>query len=381
MREVLMPKKVVGVLFGGRSGEHEVSLKSAQSVMKTLEESGNYDVLPMGITKEGDWICGTDAMARLIDLADPMLLDGAASVNRSETVFGNFQTVTSTRLPLPYILDRIDVAFPVLHGPFGEDGTVQGMLSLARIPCVGCGVLASGLGMDKIVFKRIMQAHAIPVTPDVSFCRSVWESNQADIISRIESSLQYPVFCKPSNMGSSVGISKCHKREDLIRGIDLAAQFDRRILVEWAVPNPREIEVSVLGNDNPDASVPGEIVPKREFYDYTAKYIDSGAAASDLVIPARLDHAESQSIRDTAVRAFRAVDGAGMARVDFLVNRSTGDLYLNEINTIPGFTAISMYSKLWAASGISYPDLIDRLIGLAVERFRDQEKNRVSYSV
>lgn len=374
-----MPKKVVGVLFGGRSGEHEVSLKSAQSVMKTLEESGGYDVLPMGITKEGDWICGRHAIGRLIELADPALLDGAASVDRSLTEFGPFETILSGRLPLPDTIRKLHVAFPVLHGPFGEDGTVQGMLSLARIPCVGCGVLASSVGMDKIVFKRIMHSHAIPVTPEVAFCRSEWESDRQGIVERIESTLRYPVFCKPSNMGSSVGISKCHDRDGLICGIDLAVKFDRRILVEWAVPNPREIEVSVLGNDRPDASIPGEIIPKREFYDYTAKYIDSGSAASDLVIPARLDHAEAQTIRDTAVRAFRAVDGAGMARVDFLVNRATGDLYLNEINTIPGFTAISMYSKLWAASGIAYPDLIERLIDLAIERFNDQEKNQVSY--
>ena len=376
-----MSKQVIGVLFGGRSGEHEVSLKSAQSVMKTLEESGKYDVFPMGITKEGDWICGCEAMGRLIALADPALLDGAASVDRTETKFGGFRTVESRRLPIPEVLEQTDVAFPVLHGPFGEDGTVQGMLTLARIPCVGCGVLSSSLGMDKIVFKRIMQAHAIPVTPDVSFRRSEWESDRTGIINRVETALRYPVFCKPANMGSSVGISKCHDRNGLIRGIDLAAKFDRRILVEWAVPNPREIEVSVLGNDDPRASIPGEIIPKREFYDYTAKYIDSGTAASDLVIPARLDNAEMQTICDTAVRAFKAVDGAGMARVDFLVNRSTGELYLNEINTIPGFTAISMYSKLWAATGISYPELIDRLIGLAVDRFHDQEKNQVSYTV
>ena len=374
-----MAKQMVGVLFGGRSGEHEVSLKSAQSVMKTLEESDKYAVLPIGITKDGDWICGSGAMGRLIELADPDLLDGAASVNRNETVFGDYETVESTHTISPEVLDHIDVAFPVLHGPGGEDGTVQGMLALGRIPCVGCGVLASSLGMDKIVFKRVMQAHGIPVTPDVSFCRREWEQARQELVSRVESTLRYPVFCKPANMGSSVGITKCHDQDGLMRGIDLAAKFDRRILVEWAVPNPREIEVSVLGNDDPQASIPGEIVPKREFYDYTAKYIDNGAAASDLIIPARLDSVEAQAICNTAVRAFRAVDGAGMARVDFLVNRSTGELYLNEINTIPGFTAISMYSKLWAASGITYPDLIDRLIQLAIERFQDQEKNQVSY--
>lgn len=375
-----MGKQVVGVLFGGRSGEHEVSLKSAQSVLKTLLESGQYDVLPMGITKDGEWICGSHAMEQLIARADPDLLDGAASVDRNATVFGTVPTVVSSPLPMPETLKRIDVAFPVLHGPGGEDGTVQGMLALARIPCVGCNVLASSLGMDKIVFKNVMRAHDIPVLPDVSFRRSDWESDRDTVLSRIESALNYPLFCKPANMGSSVGISKCRDRAELIEGIRLAAKFDRRILVEWAAPNPREIEVSVLGNDRPIASVPGEIVPKREFYDYTAKYIDSGPAATDLIIPARLGEMEADTIGQTAVRAFRAVDGSGMARVDFLVNRITGDLYLNELNTIPGFTAISMYSKLWAASGIPYPELINRLIDLALERFRDTERNQVSYT-
>ncbi len=374
-----MAKQVIAVIFGGRSGEHEVSLKSAQSVMKTLLESTKYDVLPMGITQDGNWICGSRAMERLIEQANPELLDGAASVDRQATVFGSFEMVESQRLPLPSVIKNADVIFPVLHGPGGEDGTVQGMLALARIPCVGCGVLASSVAMDKIIFKKIMRSHDIPVIPDVAFVRSEWESYPDSVIFRIESSLQYPVFCKPANMGSSVGISKCSNRNGLIQGIRLAAQFDRRILVELAAPNPREIEVSVLGNDEPIASKPGEIVPKREFYDYTAKYIDSGSAASDLIVPAHMGDQEARTIGDTAIRAFRAIDGAGMARVDFLVNRTTGELYLNELNTIPGFTAISMYSKLWAASGIAYPELIDRLIVLATERFSDIEKNRISY--
>jgi D-alanine-D-alanine ligase len=375
-----MAKKVVAVLFGGRSGEHEVSLKSAQSVMKTILEAGKYDVLPIGITKDGNWVSGNRAMERLIELADPALLDGAASVDREATVFGYDEMAESFRLPLPAVLDRIDVAFPVLHGPGGEDGTVQGMLALARIPCVGCGVLASSVGMDKIVFKKVMQAHGIPVIPDVSFLRSEWESHSDNVIFRIEASLQYPLFCKPANMGSSVGISKCPDRNALVRGIQLAAQFDRRILVEWAAPNPREIEISVLGNDNPVASVPGEVVPKREFYDYTAKYIDSGNAASNLIVPAQMDETDAGTIGDTAIRAYKAIDGAGMARVDFLLNRTTGELYLNELNTIPGFTAISMYSKLWDASGVSYPVLIDKLIDMAFERFKDQEKNQVLFT-
>ena len=367
-------------MFGGRSGEHEVSLKSAQSVMKTLLKSNIYDVLPMGITKDGEWFCGSQAMKELIDRADPDLLDGAASVDRHATVFGDFPTVASSPLPTPDIINLIDVVFPVLHGPGGEDGTVQGMLTIARVPYVGCNTLASSVAMDKIVFKNVMRAHSIPVLPDVTVLRSEWESDRKSILSKIESTLSYPVFIKPANMGSSVGISKCRDRAELTVGIDLASRFDRRILVELAAPKPREIEVSVLGNDQPIASIPGEIVPKREFYDYTAKYIDSGSAASDLIIPAPISESEAQIIRDIAVRAFRAIDGSGMARVDFFINRITGDLYLNELNTIPGFTAISMYSKLWAATGIPYPELIDKLIELAIERFEETERNQVSYT-
>ncbi|MCD4655085.1 D-alanine--D-alanine ligase, partial [bacterium] len=358
--------------------EHEVSLKSAQSVMKTIHESGKYDIFPMGITKDGDWICGPETLERLIKLADKTLLDGVASVDRNQTCFGSGETVQSGRSPLPEVLDKIDVAFPVLHGPGGEDGTVQGMLQLARIPYVGCGVLASSVGMDKEIYKRIIKSHGIPVVPDVAFRRCEWEVDSELIIARIENSLKYPVFCKPVNMGSSVGISKCHNREELICGVSLAARFDRRILVEMTVSHAREIEVSVLGNDKPEASVPGEIIPGREFYDYTAKYIDSGKDASELLIPARLNETEIQTLRKTAVYAFRVIDGAGMARVDFLINKSSGDIYLNEINTIPGFTEISMYSKLWAATNVSYPMLIEKLIELAEERFKDQEKNSVA---
>jgi len=375
-----MKKTAIGVMFGGRSGEHEVSLKSAQSVMQALSASEKYDVIPLGMTREGDWICGSDAMERLIERADPDLLDGAASVDRTMTRFGTAETVESPRLPLPEVLSGLDVVFPVLHGPFGEDGTVQGMMQLAKIPCVGCGVTASAVAMDKELFKRVMRAHGIPVTPDICFRRSEWRNGAEAIVARIEASLGYPVFTKPVNMGSSVGISKCTNRDELVRGITDAARYDRRLIVEWAVPHAREIEVSVLGNDHPEASIPGEIVPKRAFYDYTAKYIDSGSRATDLLVPARLDDMEVQTIRETAAHAFRAVDGAGMARVDFLINRATGDIYLNEMNTIPGFTDISMYARLWAATGIPYERLLDRLIRLAVDRFGEMAMNAVNYS-
>jgi len=372
-----MSRKTVGVIFGGRSGEHEVSLKSAQSVMTAIEKSDQYKVFQMGITKEGEWICGPESIASLINLADKDLLDGAASVDRQLTNFGSGKMFRSKGLPMPEALREIDIAFPVLHGPGGEDGTVQGLLQLARIPYVGCGVLASSVGMDKGIFKRVMKSHGIPVTPDILLRRSEWELNQNSIISRIENKLKYPVFCKPANMGSSVGISKCSNQIELINGINLAAKFDRRVLVEMTVLNVREIELSILGNDKPEASVPGEIIPKREFYDYTAKYIDTGEEASELLIPAKLSETEIQTLRETAIRAFRAIDGAGMARVDFLINKNSGDIYLNEINTIPGFTDISMYSKLWAASGVSYAELIERLLDLAWKRFKDQERNSV----
>jgi D-alanine-D-alanine ligase len=282
-------------------------------------------------------------------------------------------------VPRAQSLDKLDVVFPVLHGPYGEDGTVQGLLELAGLPYVGAGVTSSALAMDKILFKDVIRAHGLPVVPDLSFKRKRWEAEREAVLDAVEAALGYPVFTKPANLGSSVGVSKCHDRAGLIAGLDKAALFDRKLLVEQAVPHAREIEVSVLGNDEPIASLPGEIVPSREFYDYVAKYIDEGPEASQLLIPAPLSEALTAEIRSLAVQTFQIIDGAGMARVDFLLNGETDALYVNEVNTIPGFTSISMYAKLWEATGISYATLISRLIDLALERHADRQRSRTTY--
>jgi len=276
-------------------------------------------------------------------------------------------------------LAELDIVFPVLHGPYGEDGTVQGLLELAGIPYVGAGVIGSVLGMDKAVFKDVMRAHGLPIVDDVVLKRKEWDADAEAAMDRVEAALGYPVFTKPVNMGSSVGISKCHDRAGLAAGLTEAARYDRKLLVEAAVPAVREIEVSVLGNDDPIASIPGEIIPSREFYSYEAKYIDTGDQASELLIPAPLSAEMTERVRDLAVRAYKAIDCAGMARADFLLSGETGELYINELNTIPGFTSISMYPKLWEASGISYSELIDRLIELAFERHRDKERSETLY--
>ena len=276
-------------------------------------------------------------------------------------------------------LGELDVIFPVLHGPFGEDGTVQGLLELAGIPYVGAGVVGSAVGMDKVIFKDVMRAHGLPVVDDLVVMRREWERDPDGVLERIEATLRYPFFTKPANLGSSVGVTKCHDREELAQGLADAARYDRKLLVEVAVVQAREIEVSVLGNDEPVASLPGEIVPSREFYSYAAKYLDDGEQASSLLIPAPLEPEMSDLIRRLAVKAYKAIDCTGMARADFLLSASTGELYVNELNTIPGFTEISMYPKLWEASGLPYPELIDRLIELALQRHDDKARNRTNY--
>ncbi len=366
----------VGVLFGGRSGEHEISLISARSVMRVMDPE-KYEVVPIGITKEGRWLASGDPMAALTQ--------GDESLSRPAALLGDpaHRGVVSLKELEPHLaralLAQLDVVFPVLHGPYGEDGTVQGLLDLAGIPYVGAGVAASALGMDKVLFKDLMRAHGLPVVKYIVVKRKEWERDPEAVLDRVEGEVGYPVFTKPANLGSSVGVNKCRDREELVRGLADAAQYDRKLLVEAAVPQAREIEVSVLGNDDPIASVPGEIIPSREFYSYAAKYLDEGDRASQLLIPAPLPEEVAQRARDLAVRAYLAVDCAGMARVDFLLSRETGELYISELNTIPGFTAISMYPKLWEASGIPYPELIDRLIQLALERHADRARNRVSY--
>src|ERR1700761_4089867 len=397
-----MKKKLrVGILFGGRSGEHEVSLLSAASVLKAIDRT-RYDVVPIGITKEGRWLVSGEAEKLLageypdsskLRAGDPQHTAPAALLAKGEGVIVPpvpgaalvpFERPDSSLSPSHDVL-QMDVIFPVLHGTFGEDGTMQGLFELAGLAYVGSGVLGSATGMDKEVMKRLFLAAGLPITKHVAFLRQEWKKSPKKILARLESALKYPLFVKPANLGSSVGINKAHDRKELGPAIDVAAGFDRKIVVEQAVGargnrrrmgKARELEVAVLGNDDPLASVVGEIVPGKEFYDYEAKYLSEGSQA---IIPAKLTRKQSEQVRAMALQAFRACDCAGLARVDFLLEAgSSGRLYLNEINTLPGFTSISMYPKLWEASGVKYPDLIARLIELALERKAEQE--RISYS-
>ncbi|MCX7682858.1 MAG: D-alanine--D-alanine ligase [Anaerolineae bacterium] len=366
----------VGVIFGGRSGEHEISLISARSVMEAMDKD-KYEIVPIGITKDGRWLASGDPMKALTGgdnaASGPAALLGDPSRRALMRLEERERALEATRLA------ELDVIFPVLHGPYGEDGTVQGLLELAGIPYVGAGVTASSLGMDKAIFKDLMRAHGLPVVDYVMIKRREWERDPEGVLASIEARFDYPVFTKPANLGSSVGVSKCHDRAGLMAGLNEAARYDRKLLVERAVPAAREIEVSVLGNDDPIASLPGEIIPSREFYSYEAKYLDEGERASKLLIPAPISPELTARVRELAVRAYQAIDCAGMARADFLLSGTTGELYINELNTIPGFTAISMYPKLWEASGIPYPELIDRLIELAIERHQDKERSETSY--
>lgn len=355
----------VGVIFGGRSGEHQVSLASARSIMAALDRD-KYDVAPLGITQSGRWLLNGDPLARLLRGGDGAAEQVIPDNTGRELVPG----ATGAAFP------PLDVIFPVLHGPFGEDGTIQGLLEIAGIPYVGSGVLASALGMDKLAAKDAFAARNLPQTPYLAVKRKDWEADPAAAIARIEGLLPYPLFVKPANLGSSIGISKAHDCAELRDALAEAARYDRKLLVEQAVPRAREIECSVLGNDDPIASVPGEVVPDREFYDYAAKYLDGD---SRLLIPAPIPAALAARVRELAVRAFLAIDCSGLARVDFLLDGGTGQVFLNEINTMPGFTAISMYPKLWEASGIPYPELVDRLIDLALERHADRSRSQVAY--
>ncbi len=365
-----MAKKIrVGILFGGRSGEHEVSLTSAASVTRALDPE-RYDVVPIGITREGHWRVGS-AARRLL----PEVLEKGEPVTPSVDPSSPKLIPLRSLSPAPDSEGEVDVIFPVLHGTFGEDGTVQGLLELAGVPYVGAGVLGSAVGMDKDVMKRLFRDADLPIVPWELLLRSEWENNPAAIRKRIEKRLRYPLFVKPANLGSSVGISKVSRAAGLAAAINLAAQYDRKIIVEKGI-DAREIECSVLGNDQPEASLPGEVVPVNEFYDYEAKYIKEG---SDLIIPARLAPRQARRVRELAVAAFRAIDCAGMGRVDFLLDRKTGKIFVNEINTIPGFTPISMYPKLWEASGLPYSQLLDRLIELALERHRQKNRTRYDY--
>ncbi len=357
-----MKKLRVGVIYGGRSGEHEVSLASAASIFEHLDRT-RYEPVPIRIEKDGRWT---------LPAAAPQAIAAAPESQAAGTV------ALETMDPSAALTRTgIDVVFPVLHGPYGEDGTVQGLLELANVPYVGAGVLGSAVGMDKAVMKILFVARGLPIVPYVVALRRDWDRHPQTVTERVEGELGYPAFVKPANLGSSVGISKARGREELAPAVALALQFDRKIVIEAAVPDAREIECAVLGNDEPVASVPGEIVPSREFYDYEAKYLDY---RSTLLIPAPLTASQADNIRRLSIEAFRAVEGAGMARVDFLVAAGTGETFVNEVNTIPGFTTISMYPKLWEASGLPYPELLDRLITLALKRHAEKQQLRTSLS-
>ncbi|PYS10618.1 MAG: D-alanine--D-alanine ligase A [Acidobacteria bacterium] len=351
-----MKKIRVGVIFGGRSGEHEVSLRSAESILKALDRN-KYEVVPIGITHEGRWLASTKAVAMLPakDQIQKVLTDG--------------EPITLPAEPASQAI--VDVIFPILHGTYGEDGTMQGFLELANVPYVGAGVLGSAIGMDKDVMKRLLREAGLPIV-------DYWTVRKTDLdafLSAHISNLPYPVFVKPANLGSSVGITKVHAAEELPAALETAAQYDRKIVVEQGV-DAREIEISVLGNDDPVASLPGEIIPSREFYDYKAKYVDED---SRLLIPAPLEAIQTNDAQRLAVAAFKVLECSGMARADLFLERITGKFYVNEINTLPGFTSISMYPKLWEASGIPYSELIDRLITLAIERHGEKNKLRTKY--
>ncbi len=378
----------VGILYGGRSGEHEVSLASAAAIFANIDRK-RYEPIAIRIEKDGRWVLADrpPSAASAAEVIDQVKSDSArlrggrevflpprpddatlVLVDRRSAPDGESDTTTLTGLGL-------DVIFPVLHGPLGEDGTIQGLMELANVAYVGCGVLASAVGMDKTVMKLLFQSEGLQVARWRVVRRRQWRLNPAVVLAEIDAALSYPLFVKPANLGSSVGISKVRTRDELTPALDLAAAFDRKLLVEEAVPDAREIECAVLGNHDPEASVPGEILPSREFYDYEAKYLDAG---SRVEIPAPLTDRQSDQVRRQAIAAFRAIDGEGYARVDFLLSRSNDSLFVNEINTIPGFTTISMFAKLWEATGVKYPTLVDRLITLAVERHAEKREIRTS---
>jgi D-alanine-D-alanine ligase len=387
-----MKKLRVGVIYGGRSGEHEVSLASAASIIRHLDRT-RYEPVPIRIEKDGRWTLA-DKVPTAISAADVIQharAEAARPLRPGREAYliahpGDETVMTIERRDgTTSLVDQgtsavvtglgLDVIFPVLHGPYGEDGTVQGLLELANVPYVGAGVLGSAVGMDKAVMKTLFAARGLPIVRHLVVLRREWERAPGDFTARVVEGLKYPVFVKPANLGSSVGISKAKSDDELDRAIAVALEFDRKAVIEAGVPNAREIECAVLGNDDPQASIAGEIIPSREFYDYEAKYLDEG---SRQLIPAPLSDFQMAEFRRLAIEAFRAVDAAGMARVDFLLDDQTAQIFVNEVNTIPGFTTISMYPKLWEASGLAYPDLVDRLINLALERHAEKQRLRTS---
>jgi D-alanine-D-alanine ligase len=378
LRTVLMTKKLrVGVVFGGRSGEHEVSVASAASVMEALDKD-KYEVVPIGITHDGRWLAGSDPRRMItgVEMEAAGQESGVTAVVITGDPTRNGLVPVDTGQSQSVPVGQIDIVLPVLHGTYGEDGTLQGLLEMAGLPYAGSGVLGAALGMDKEKAKRIFQSAGLPIVEWVTAHRYELERDQEALCRRIEERFPYPVFVKPANLGSSVGVGKAHDLEELRRALGTALEYDRKAIVEPGI-NCRELECGVLGNDQPLASTVGEVVPSGEFYDYRAKYVDN---ASRLYIPAEIPAATLEAIRDMAVNAFLALDLSGLARVDFFLDKDSGAVYLNEVNTMPGFTQISMYPKLWEASGIPYPELLDRLIQLGLERYADKQRNRTSFA-
>lgn len=365
-----MKKLTVALLFGGKSGEHEVSLRSATSILNALDRE-KYEVIPIGITKGGQW----RSDPRFLEAAFPEILSNGRTVLLPADPLNNSLMQFLSDAKAIGNQAKIDVVFPALHGTYGEDGTIQGLLDMANLPYVGAGVLGSSVGMDKDVMKRLLQHAGLPVVNFLAVLDHRWRANKEAVRRDIENRLGYPCFVKPANLGSSVGISKVKNAAALDSAMDLAAQYDRKIIVEKGV-DAREIECSILGNDNPLASLPGEIIPSHEFYDYEAKYLDEN---SRLMIPAPLEESQTKAVQELAIRTFLVTECSGLARVDFFLEKNTNLIYVNEINTLPGFTSISMYPKLWQVTGLGYSELIDKLIQLAIERHQARQAKRTTY--
>lgn len=370
-----MGKLRVAVVFGGRSGEHEVSLMSAQSIISAIDKE-RYEVIPVGIAKDGRWLVGGDPLKTLMEGRVP---DGAVPPRSLVAGGGLPARAAAPGAPAESgpaaALASADIFFPVLHGPYGEDGTIQGLFDLAGVPYVGAGVAASAVAMDKAFMKMAFRHAGLPVLDYIVFTDAQWAEDAARLRERISEELGYPCFVKPANLGSSVGVSRVAAPEGLDAAVQEALRHDRKVIVERAALECREVEVSVLGNDRPEASIPGEIVPAGDFYDYEAKYV---SGESELIIPARISEAAAEQVRRMAVAAFQAVDGSGLARVDFFVHKETETVWVNEINTMPGFTRISMFPKLWEATGLPYPELIDRLIQLGLERHERRRRREAA---
>ncbi|MDQ1590153.1 MAG: D-alanine-D-alanine ligase [Pyrinomonadaceae bacterium] len=377
-----MKRKIrVGVIFGGRSGEHEVSLRSGRAVIEAIDHE-KYEVIPLAITKTGQWLSPAAAMDLLPRATTGLLSRGMGENREALTIVGDPShsglVAVGGEGERPVAALPVDVVFPVMHGTYGEDGTIQGLLEMANVPYVGCGVLASSCGMDKVAMKMLFREAGLPICKHLWFLRSEWERERAAVLRRVARELGFPCFVKPANLGSSVGISKATDRRTLADAIDLAARYDRKIIVEEGL-DAREIECAVIGNDEPEASQPGEYIvhdKQGAFLDYTEKYNNTGHV--EFVVPAPIPKSVAARIRRMSVTAFKAIDGTGLARVDFFLRRDTGELLINELNTSPGLTEVSGYPKLWAASGLSFQQVIDRLIQLALERHKDKSRNETS---